>query len=139
MTAVPKLRSVPLIAVAVGITHVASPLPTVIVGRLGKKERTFFAPLSVAGTDVGDTEIEEAVCPVQIRRRFSEDLWIVGSWATAGIENDPRITQLDRAGIVWLDRLPAENPDIEVPRFVPVADGKELSREEAFVCNQRVS
>jgi len=41
----------------------------------------------------------------------------------------------DLAGIVWLDRLPAKNPDIEVFGFVLVANGEELSCEEAFVCN----
>ena len=41
--------------------------------------------------------------PVQIRRRFKNDLWLIESRATAGIENEPRISQLDVAGIVWLD------------------------------------
>jgi hypothetical protein len=35
--------------VAVGITHVATPFPAVIVQRLGKKDRSFVAPLFVAG------------------------------------------------------------------------------------------
>jgi hypothetical protein len=57
---------------------------------------------------------------------------------TDGIENDPRISQLDVAGIVWLDRFPAKNSDIEVLRFVLVAHGEEMSCEEAFVWNRRV-
>ena len=75
--------------VAVGITHEAAPLPTVIVERLGKKERSFFASLFVTGPYVGDTQVEEAIHSVEIRRCFEKDLWLVGSRATAGIENDP--------------------------------------------------
>jgi len=52
--------------------------------------------------------------------RFKKDVWLVGSRATAGIENDPRMRQLDVAGIVWLDHFPAENSDVEVLRFLVV-------------------
>src|SRR6516164_9023976 len=47
--------------VAVGITHVAAPFPAVIVERLSKKDRSFIAPLLVAGPDVGDTQVKEAI------------------------------------------------------------------------------
>jgi len=80
--------------------------------------------LFVAGPDVGDTQIKEAIYSVQIRRCFKKDFWLVGSRATAGIENDPRISQLDVAGIVWLDHFPAKNPDIEVLRLILVATVK---------------
>jgi len=72
-------------------------------------------------------QIKEATYSVQIRRCFEKDLWFIGCRATAGI------------GIVWLDHLPAKNSDIEVFRFFLVAHGEELSCEEAFVCNWRVS
>ena len=98
--------------VAVGITHVATPFPAVIVQRLSQKECSFVAPLFVAGPDVGDTQIKEAIYSVQIRRGFKKDLWLVRSRATAGIENDPRISQLDVARILWLDQVPARNSDI---------------------------
>src|ERR1022692_3383017 len=75
---------------------------------------------------------------VQIRRGFKKDLRLVGSRTTAGIENEPRISQLDVTGIVWLDHFPAKNSGIEVLRFIPVAHGEEVSCEEAFVCNRRV-
>src|SRR5208282_348453 len=65
--------------VAVGITHVAAPFPAVIVQWLGKKERSFVAPLFVAGPDVGDTQIKEAIYSVQIRRCFKKDLWLIES------------------------------------------------------------
>ena len=65
--------------VAVGIAHVAAPFPAVIVQRLGKKERSFVAPLFVAGPDVGDTQIKEAIYSVQIRWCFKKDLRLVGS------------------------------------------------------------
>jgi hypothetical protein len=110
----------------------------VIVERFGKKERSFVAPLFVAGPDVGDTQIEEAIHSVEIRGCFEEDLWLVGSRATAGIENDPGISQLDVARIFWLDHFPAKNSDIEVFRSFLVLDGEEVRGEEAFVCNRRV-
>ena len=125
--------------VAVGVTHVAAPFPAVRIGQwLGKKKRSFAAPLFVAGPDVGDTQIKEAIYSVQMRRCFKKDLWLVGSRATAGIENEPRISQLDVAGIFRLDQFPAENSDRVVPRFFLVAHGEEVSCEEAFVCNRRV-
>jgi hypothetical protein len=112
--------------VAVGITHVAAPLPTVIIERFGKKERAFVAPLFVAGPDVGDTQVKEAIHSVEIRGCFEDDLWLVRSRATSGIDNDPGISQLDVAGIVRLDYFPAKNSDIEVFRFFLVPHGKEV-------------
>jgi hypothetical protein len=92
--------------VPVGITHVATPFPAVIVYRLGKKERSFVAPLFVAGPDVGDAQVKEAIHSVEIRRDFEEDVWLVGSRATAGIENDPGVSQLDVVGFSGLITFP---------------------------------
>src|SRR5580692_468703 len=79
--------------VAVRITHVAAPFPAAIVQRLGKKERSFVAPLFVASPDVSDTQVEKAIHSIEIRRSIEENFWLVGSRATAGIENDPGIRQ----------------------------------------------
>ena len=65
--------------IAVGITHVAPPFPPVIVQRLGKKERALVTPLLVAGPDVSDAQVEEAVYSIEIRWRFEDDIWLVGS------------------------------------------------------------
>ena len=80
--------------IAVEITHITAPFPAVIVERLGKKERSSVAPLFVARPDVGDTQVKEAIHFVEIRRCFEEHFWLVGSWAAAGIENDPGIATL---------------------------------------------
>ena len=56
-------------------------------------------PIFVAGLDVGDTQIKEVVNPVQVQRRLKKYLWLIGSWATAVIENDARVRRLDVAGI----------------------------------------
>jgi hypothetical protein len=88
-----------------------------------KNKRSLVAPLFVAGSDAGGTQIKEAIYPVQIRR-------CKGPLAYRELG--------DLAGIVWLDRLPAKNSDIEVFGFVLVANGEELICEEAFVCNWRV-
>ncbi len=48
------------------------------------------------------------------------------------------LARLEVAGIVRLDYFPAKNSDIEVLRFFLVPLGKEVSGEEAFVCNRRV-
>lgn len=101
--------------VAVGITHVAAPFPAIgICERLGKKSRASFDPLFVTGPDVGDAQVEEAADSVEIRRRFEEDLGLVGSWAAARIEDDPTVRQLDVAGVFRLDQFPAKNADVEV-------------------------
>jgi hypothetical protein len=67
-----------------------------------------------------------------------KDLWLVGSRATAAIENDPRISQFDVAGIAWLNQFPAKNADLEVFRFFLVPCGEEVRGEEGSMCNRRV-
>src|SRR5215831_3220660 len=102
------------------------------------KMRSFVAPLFITGPDVGDTQVKEAIHSVEIRGCFEEDLRLVGSRATARIENDPCIRQLDVARIFRLYHFPAKNSDIEVLRFFLVLDGEEVRGEKAFVCNRRV-
>jgi hypothetical protein len=92
--------------------------------------------LLVAGPDVGDTQVEEGVHSVEIRRRFKEDLWLVGRRATTGIKNDPTVSQLDVAGIFRFDHFAAKNSDVEVLRFFLIPHGEEVRNEEAFVCNR---
>jgi len=110
----------------------------VVVERLGEEERSFGAPLFVTGPDVGDTQVKEAVHPVEIRKGFEEDLGLVGRRAAAGIENDPGIGQLDVAGIFWLDHFSAKNSDVEILRFFLIFHGKEMRDEEAFARNRLV-
>ena len=83
----------------------------------------------VAGPDVGDTQVKEAGYSVETRRCFEEDLWLVRSRATAGVENDPGVSQLDVAKIFPLDDFPAKNSDIEVLRFFLVPNGEEVRGE----------
>jgi hypothetical protein len=73
--------------------------------------------LFVAGPYVGDTQVKEAIHSVEIRGCFKEHLWLVRSGATAGIQDDPGVSELDVAGIVRLDYFPAKNSDIEVFDF----------------------
>ena len=47
--------------VAVGITHLATPLPTMIVQWLSEEECSFVTPLFVAGPDVSDAQVKEAI------------------------------------------------------------------------------
>ena len=63
-------------------------------------------PLLVAGPDVGNTQIEEAIHSIQSRGRVKKDLRLVGSRATAGIENDPRVSQIDVARLSGLITFP---------------------------------
>jgi|SRR5580658_4815097 hypothetical protein len=58
-----------------------------ITARSSVKKRSFVAPFSIAGPDVGDTQIKEAIYSIQIRRCFKKDSRLIGSRATAGIEN----------------------------------------------------
>ena len=118
--------------VAVGIAHVATPFRAVIVQGLGEEDGAFFAPLFVAGPDVGDAQVEEAAYAMGIRRSFEKDFWLVGSGAAAGIENEPGVRQLDVAGIFGFDYFAAQNADVEVFGFLLVAHGEEVRDEEAF-------
>ena len=124
--------------VAVGIAHIATPFPTVVVERLGEEERSFGAPLFVTGPDVGDAQVEEAVHPIEIRRGFEDDLGLVRRRAATRIENDPGIGELDVAGIFRLDYFPAENSDVEVLRLFLIFHSEEMRDEKAFVGNRRV-
>ena len=63
-------------------------------------------PFFVGGPNVGDMRIKKATYSVQTRRCFKRDLWLVGSGTAGGIWNDPRVCQLDVAGIFWLDQFP---------------------------------
>src|SRR5215469_2690948 len=121
--------------IPIGITHVAAPFPPVIVERLGKKRRAFVAPLFIAIPDVGDTQIEETIHSLGIRWCFENDFRLVWSRATAGIENDPCVGQLDVAWVFCLDHFPAKNTDIEVFRFFLILYGEEVRGEESFLCN----
>jgi hypothetical protein len=124
--------------VAVGIAHVTTPFPTVIVERFGEEDRSLGAPLFVTGPNVGDAQVEEAVHRVEIRRGFEEDCGLIGRRATTGIENDPGIGQPDVAGIFRLDHFSAKNSDVKVLRFFLIPHGEEMRDQEAFVCNRRV-
>ena len=95
--------------VAVRVTPIATPFPAAIVQRLGKEERSFVAPLFVARPNVGNAQVKEAIHSFEIGRGFEEDLWLIGSWTTTGIENDPGDSQLDVAGILRLDHVPAKD------------------------------
>jgi len=52
--------------VAVGIAHVTAPFAAVIVERLGEEVGALGGPFPVAGTDVGDAEIQEAAHAVWV-------------------------------------------------------------------------
>jgi hypothetical protein len=54
--------------------------------------------LFIASPDVGDPQVKDGFHSVEIRRDF-EELWLVGSRATAGIENNPGVSQFDVAGM----------------------------------------
>src|SRR5262245_14732721 len=97
--------------------------------------RSFVAPFLVAGPDVSDPQVEQATRSVELPRSLEEDRRLVGSRATAGIENEPGVRQLDVAGVLRLDDFPSQNSDVEVLRFFLVPHGEEVRREEAFVCN----
>jgi hypothetical protein len=92
--------------VAVGIAHVATPFPAVIVERLGEEDSSFGAPIFVAVPDVGDTQVEEAARSAEIGRSFEDDFGLVGRGAATGIENDPGIGEFDVTRILGLTTLP---------------------------------
>src|SRR5690348_12371596 len=69
---------------------------------------------------------------------FEKDLWLVGSWAAARIQNDPGISQLDVAGIFRFNYFPAKNADVKVLRLFLVSHREKVCGEKAFVCNRSI-
>jgi hypothetical protein len=74
-------------------------------------------------------KLRKLFTPVKIRRGLEENLWLVGSRATTGIENDPGVSQLVVAGILGLDHVPAKDSDVEVLRFLLISHGEEVRDE----------
>ena len=80
---------------------------------VGKKGRSFVAPLFVAGPDVGDTQIKEAIDSVPIdgvSRRTS---------GLSGVGPPPELRMIHVLASLMcrdcrLDHFPAKNSDIEV-------------------------
>jgi hypothetical protein len=95
---------------AVGVAHVATPLAAAIVERLSEKNRSFRAPFSVTSPDIGDAQVQETVYSVELRRGLENNLRLIGRRATAAVEDDPGIGQLDLAGVLRLDHVPAKDP-----------------------------
>jgi hypothetical protein len=56
--------------------------------------------------------------------------------ATAGIQNDPAVSQFDVTGIRRLDHFPAKDSHLEVLRFFLIPHGKEVRSEKTFVRNR---
>jgi hypothetical protein len=75
-------------------------------------------------------KLRKLFTPVKIRRGLEENLWLVGSRATTGIENDPGVSQLVVAGILGLDHVPAKDSDVEVLRFLLIPHGEEVRDEK---------
>jgi hypothetical protein len=94
--------------------------------------------LFVASPDVGDTQIKKAIHSVQVGGMFEEDFRLVGSWAPAGIENDPRVSQLDVTGIFRFDHFAAKNSNVEFLLLFLSLYGEEMCDEQAFRCDRSV-
>jgi hypothetical protein len=60
--------------------------------------------------NVCDAQIEEAAHAIQIVRRREQYIWLVRRRATAGVEDDPGILQLDVAGIFLFYDFPPRTP-----------------------------
>ena len=76
--------------------------------------RRSLTPLFVASPNVRDTQVEKTIHSVGIGRCFENDLRLVGSRATSGVENiHVLVSQLYVTGIFGLHHFPAKNADIE--------------------------
>src|ERR1700737_4556988 len=62
--------------VPVGVAHVTADLAAT-VDRRGQKLRSAGAPLLIDGTDVGDTDVQEARGVIWIRGRHERHGWLV--------------------------------------------------------------
>ena len=93
-------------------------------------------PLAITLRDVGDAQIEEAAEPIRVLRRREEDLRLIGRRTSAGVQNDPRVRQLDVAGVLRFNDLTAQHVDIELCRAFLVGDGEEMRDVKAFFCDR---
>ena len=100
-----------------------------------RKTAPFGAPL-LCNTPRCRPGFEKAARGVAIGRGFENDLWLIRRRATAGIENDPGVGQLDVAGIFRFDHFPAKNSHVEVLRFRLVLHSEEMRDVESFVGNR---
>lgn len=81
-----------------------------VVERLGEEVGSLCAPLFVAGPNVGDAQVEEAVHAFEILRRFEKDFGLVGRRASTGVENNPGLGEFDVAGIFQGTTFPPRMP-----------------------------
>src|SRR5262249_24878241 len=107
--------------VAVWIAHVATGLPPVIVQRFSDELRPLCLPLSVAGPNVSNAQIQEAAHNRTISRRLQRHIRLVRRGTSAAVQNDPRVRQLDDARVLRSQDLTPEYTSVELARPCLVA------------------
>src|SRR5271166_4754750 len=88
--------------VAIRISHVTSQLSAVVIEWLGQELGALRLPLPVTGPNIGHTQVQKAVDCVRVARGLEKHFWLVRRRATTGIENEPRVSQLDITGVLLL-------------------------------------
>src|SRR5258708_35189453 len=80
--------------IVIGVTHVAADLRAMVLW-LREELGPFAAPLLVSGSDVCNTNIQEAGNLIQTLRDVQRDRWVIGRWAGADVLKQPTIRKVD--------------------------------------------
>jgi hypothetical protein len=130
LTILPNLDEIP-----VRIAHVTSQLMAVIIERFGQELGALRLPLGITSPNVGDAKVQEAAYGVQVMRGLKDHFGLVRRRPPAGVENDPRVDQLDVTGILRPYHFSSEDSNVELPGFYLVPYGQEVSDEKALLGN----
>src|SRR5487761_318905 len=117
--------------VSVRVTQVAADLRSA-VDRRRHELRPLRLLLLVAGLDVSDPQVHEDRGGVTRLVVDYRDARLVGGRRPAGIHDDPRVGQPDRAGVLFQDDGAAKDARVEVPRSRDLADGDEQRHQDAL-------
>src|SRR2546428_12738088 len=74
--------------IVIRVTHVAANLLAMVL-RLREELGPFAAPLLVSGSDVCNTNIQEAGNLIQTLRDAQRNGWFIVGWATTEVQNQP--------------------------------------------------
>src|SRR5215469_3752383 len=123
--------------IAVGVTHVAANLHTVVLW-LGQEFGPSPSPLLVRGPDVRDTNVQKAGNLIRVLRRTKRHGGLIVRWAATDVHNQPTIGNLDDGGFAAANNAASENAHIKLRRAFHIRYGQEVCYDEALFGRQLI-
>src|SRR6266852_3177233 len=99
--------------IAVRVTHVAADLSAVVLW-FGQKFGPSASPLLIAGTDIGNTNIQEAGNLIGVHRGTKRHGGFIVGWAATDVHNQPTIGNLNDGGFPAANNGASENAHIKL-------------------------